>query len=68
MNMTNDWLTTYKDGSGNYIPASHFENEPSRPPRPLSTILSAEGLIEFFLMTITIRTAAEKIRAGRVLH
>jgi hypothetical protein len=24
-----DWLTDYKDGSGNLIPASHFENEPA---------------------------------------
>lgn len=55
-------LSTYLEGHGNYIPVAAFENEPG-PPRALSSFMSAESLIRFYLGTIVTRSAVKAIRA-----
>ncbi len=60
-------LSTYTDASGCFIPADAFENEAGEL-RPLSAFMSAESLIAFFVRTIVLRSAAEKITAARRGH
>jgi hypothetical protein len=60
-------ISDYRDRLGNVIPDAAFENEPG-PPRPLSTFMSAESLIDFYLQTIALRAAAEKIKTARRRH